>query len=430
MSVGGSERGRGTGTVMTAVAFGLVAALTTFRTAHNLNVPGQWDPPRYGMQDFRDVFYYPVVAMLDGRNPYDPAQYLTNYPVGRPLAPYVPTTLLLHLPFGLLPYSVAGWTHFAMNVALVLALAFLCLRFAGFAVTPARVFGLGTLILLGRPAQMTLYIGQCALYLVIPTYLTLWLADRRPFLAGLAFAVTCVKPTFAIPLGILLLVRGNVVACVWGGGIAALSLAGVGSVLAHASGGVMPAVESFRGSYARLMQDPSANAASSIIRIDAVAFLSRLLSLGAALEGALTLMIITVGTAAAWTVERRAGGTRAGGGCRRGLLSFSLACVTILACTYHQAYDGLLLTLPILALATGRITGTTAAGRVVCGVALIAMLVPELNYFATSTVVDVHGITGVWRDVIALTNGAAMLVAFVTLTSAAFAGCLRGAAST
>jgi hypothetical protein len=53
------------------------------------------------------------------------------------------------------------------------------------------------------------------------------------------------------------------------------------------------------------------------------------------------------------------------------------------------------------------------------------MLVPTFNYFATDTLVGTFGISGAWHAVVASANGASMLVAFGTLTSAAFAGWLR-----
>jgi hypothetical protein len=402
-----------------ASAFLLIAAATTMRTARDLNVPGRPDLPLYGMEDFRDVFYYPVVALLDGRNPYDVTQYLPNYPVARPLAPYAPTTLLLHLPYGLLPYQVAGWTHHALDVLLVVVLAYLTLRICGIATSAARILGLAALILLSRPAQMNLHIGQCALYLVIATYLALELAPRRSALAGIALAITCVKPTFGIPLGILLLVRGDLAACAWGGVVTSVLLTAIGGVLVHAAGGVQPLLVSFQDSYTRLMLDPSAHPSSSIIRIDAVVVLTRLAAgrLGSAFEGALSLGMIAIGAAAVWSVEHRPDDHR--------LLSFSLACVTILACMYHQAYDGLLLAVPIVALTTGRVTSTSAVERAALRVALLAMLVPTFNYFATDTLVGTFGISGAWHAVVTSANSASMLVAFVTLTSATFAGWLR-----
>lgn len=404
--------------LLTALLFVAVSAVTTIRTARNLNTAGlPYLDGGYGLHDFRDVFYYPAVAVLAGHNPWDASTFLATYPVARPFAPYAPTTLLLHLPFGLLPFQVAEWVHYAMNTALVLVLAYVVLSFCRIETTPARVLGLGAVILLSRPAHMTLYIGQCALYITLATYLALHLATKRPALAGLALAVACVKPTFGIPLGMVMLARRDVRALAWGAAVTTALLAAIGAVLVQAAGGVGPLVHSFGDSYARLMQDPSANPASSIIRIDAAAFLDRLAgrAAGGAAESAITLAILAVGIAAVWSVDRaRDGDDR--------LWSTSLGCLTILACMYHQAYDGLLLTLPIVALATGRIAEGSKVAR---GVALAAMLVPAVNYLATDTVVDALGVGGAWRSGIASLNGAAVLLAFATLAILALRSTVR-----
>lgn len=401
-------------TIAMALAFVAMTGVVALRTARNLNVAGQPNlPGGDGLHDFRDVLYYPVVAVLDGRNPYDAVTFMGNYPVARPLAPYAPTTLLLHLPFGVLPYAVAEWTHFALNAALMLALAWLCLRACGLAPTAARVFGLGTLILLSRPAHMTLYIGQCSAYIVLATYVALVYARSRPALAGLALAVTCVKPTFGVPLGILLLVRRDLRPIAWGAGISVAALGVIGTVLARAAGGVLPLVATFRESYARLMQDPSANPASSIIRIDGVAFLGRLAGHTAdpRVETLVTFALLAVGAAAVWRVERTRDDR---------LWSTCVAGLTVLVCMYHQAYDGLLLALPLTALMTGRLgTGGSRAEAAARALAIAAMLVPVTNYVATDTFVDALGFTGAARTAIASVNGAAVVVAFAVVVALA-----------
>ncbi len=399
-----SLRPRGRRWLVPFALFLLAATMITLRTARHLNVAGRPDLPGYGLHDFRDVLYYPAVAVLDGHNPYDAASFRSTYPVARPLAPYAPTMLLLHLPFGLLPYRLAEWTHFAMNLTLILCLAYVCLDACGLPAVPATTFGLGALILLGRPAHMTLYIGQCAAYLVLATYLALLLAERRPLLAGLALAVACAKPTFGLPLCVVLLVRGDRAPLVWGLGIAAVLAGVMVAVLAPAAGGVLPLLVSIRESYARLMQDPSANAASSIIRLDAVALAGRLF--GPTAEGAATLAFLGIGAAAVWRIMQR-------GGADGRLRSACVACVMILACMYHQSYDGLLLTLPVVALASGRLgRGAAPPAR---ALALFAMAVPLINYLATDTVVDALRVGAAGRALIGSVNGTALLVAFVAL---------------
>src|SRR5262249_26430170 len=82
--------GRGQGQRMTASARTLAAAgallvvlgILVHRAVPRINVPGKIDPARWVLQDFRDAVYYPVVAFLDGRNPYDQTAQAEAYPVG------------------------------------------------------------------------------------------------------------------------------------------------------------------------------------------------------------------------------------------------------------------------------------------------------------------------------------------------------------
>jgi hypothetical protein len=402
-------------TLLSVLAFVAMTAIVTFRTWHNVNVPGRPDLPLYGLHDFRDVLYYPARAMLDGRNPFAAETYVPAYPVARPLAPYAPTTLLLHTPFALMPYPTARWVHYGINVLLILVLAWMCLRECGVRVTAALTFGLGALLLATRPAHMTLYIGQCALYMVIGAYVALQYGRRRPWLAGLGLALACVKPTYGAPLAMVMLVRRDFRAVAWGLAVTAALLAAIGGILVVEGGGLTPLLVSFRDSYTRLLQDVSANPTSSVIRLDVVAFLSRLLGheLPRAVEAAISGVVLGVGLCAVWVID----GTPVDEG---RLLSTMIACLTILTFTYHQAYDGLLLALPAVALATA--DDRMGMGRAVpfwirCAL-LALMLVPALNYGATDTVLALVGLQRehmLWRlltsaNSIALTAALALAV--------------------
>src|SRR5262249_57031367 len=90
---------------------------------------------RWALQACRDAVYYPVVASLDGRNPYDQSAQARTYPVGQPFPPYLPLTLLAHLPFGLLPHAEAGDLYLAVLVGLTAVLAALAIARCGLAGT-------------------------------------------------------------------------------------------------------------------------------------------------------------------------------------------------------------------------------------------------------------------------------------------------------
>ena len=102
-----ASMGSRAGTVA-ALAFAAVVSLVAVRTFRELGLLGVPRDARHGMQDFRDAVYYPVVSLLEGRNPYDAADHLARYPVGSKFSLYAPLTLLLHLPLGLLAPLAGG----------------------------------------------------------------------------------------------------------------------------------------------------------------------------------------------------------------------------------------------------------------------------------------------------------------------------------
>ena len=149
-----------TSTTVAALVFALAAAAVGGRTLASLNVAGRPDIPRYGMHDFRDAIYYPAVALLDGRNPYDVPDYTARYPVARKFPLFAPMTLLVYAPLALLSPDAAAVVFLVGSLALTLVLAALLLAAAGIARTPARVLGLAAGVILSHPGQMGLFVGQ------------------------------------------------------------------------------------------------------------------------------------------------------------------------------------------------------------------------------------------------------------------------------
>jgi len=143
--------------------------------------------------------------------------------------------------------------------------------------------------------------------------------------------------------------------------------------------------------------DCSAKVSTGPILPDVVALVARLLrhEIGRTLEMAISLTVLAVGLWSVWIVD----GTPLD---ERRLLSTTIACLMTLTFTYHQAYDGLLLALPAVALWTA--DDRAGLGRAVPFVLrclLVAlMLVPAVNYGATETLLRAFGLKsdhGMWR---------------------------------
>ena len=310
--------------------------------------------------DFRDAVYYPVVALRDHVNPYDADTYFRHYPVGQEFPLYTPVHLLLHLPLLAFSLSTASAVDLGWNLVLVLGLAAVALQMAGHRLAVASVFGLGTLVLLSDPGKFDLRTGQPTLIIVIGAYLA-WRArapdqERRalpavpavvPIALGvMALAIVWSKPTFAIPLTVLLLVRGQPRVAVLGTALGAALSAVVLPWLVDAAGGISELVQSWRDS-ARITSQATQSRLGSGLRIDAANTFVRVSHLHPSeLVGSLGgLALLAVG---AWTIRRL---HRCDPHGDHEELALTLGCLVILTCLYHVPYDELLLIGPMVLLA-------------------------------------------------------------------------------
>jgi hypothetical protein len=211
-----------------AVALFLLAtaALSVRQYAHlpSLNDPQQKD---WAMADFRDVVYYPARAFLDGRNPYDTDAYMREYPVGNVFPLYTPHLLLVSAPLAMLPYHVSLLIYWVIGVAAYPVFAACCLWACQIAATIPRTFFLAAALIASVPGRWNFDTGQLAVLLAIACILALHFAPSRPLLSSLALALSCVKPTFGIPLAMVMLANGRVRVVLVAGAIVAVASAAV-----------------------------------------------------------------------------------------------------------------------------------------------------------------------------------------------------------
>jgi hypothetical protein len=397
--------------ILGIMLFGAVVAGLSYRAAMKLNIPGKPDIQRWVMADFRDVIYYPIVAVIQGKNPYDAPSYVATYPVRCGFV-YPPLTLLVHLPFGLLPFRAAELAYYVFTIVLTVTLARLLLFFVG--ADRGWTLGLAALILASRPGHWNLLLGQSTVQCVIGAYLALALA-RRPWAQGLGLALATIKPNFGFPLAVLLLSRRDVRPVMIGASVAGVVSATLLFVFVQMAGGV----HGFIGSLAPGLAAAAADVPNSPLghsRIDAIALVSRLLDLKPApgVQLALGLSFLALG---ALGVRRLAAGAAGDVALR---LSASLACVTVLLCVYHQGYCLLLLTLPLTAVVADRAAPPWVSQPGLRRVLLVALAIPMINYLPSATAITALGITGAPWLVITSVNGTCLVVAMAVYLWLAF----------
>jgi glycosyl transferase family 87 len=303
------------------------------------------------MNDFKSAIYCPVSIFLHGGNPYSREQFLRFCPVQDVFPLYLPATLILHAPFGLLPIDAATLAYFALNVALSLVIVLLALRLSDGEVTAAPVLLGAGLLLLSRPGQWNLLLGQPALELAIATYVALYLARRAPLVSGLALAVSMFKPTFGVPLALLMLVRGDTRAVLAGVGFAAVLNGPPLLVLVQRSGSWTAFTEELvRSQHAwQGVVDP----ATQVYGVDAPGLVSRLLGTHLPAVAYLGIALAVLGAAAAALRALPRVADR-----QVSHLSAAIICLGILLSVHHHAYDLVLLVAPAVALSRSSLPAT------------------------------------------------------------------------
>jgi hypothetical protein len=375
------------------LALGFAVARVGFLTeAGGVRLGASWV-----MTDFYSAAYYPVHAVLQGQTPYDRD---STFP------PYAPTHLLMHLPFALLPPRAAAITYFLFTALLTLPLAFLALGLARVKPEPARVVALAAAILLSRPGHWTLLLGQVAILLTVLTYVALVHARTKPTLAGWAIMGALLKPTYGIPLVLLLWAWGHRKIAVLGVGLAALVNLPLLALLAAREGGVGGLMEAALGGYRGWQEIADVNPATSNTRTDAASLISRFVGapLSSVEQVLLTASILLLAVAVLRLLGKQP--TR-----QADALAVGIICITTSLIGFHRGYDLVLLTAPFLAAA---VPGALPLGhRGIRWMLLALYSILALNWIATESVLQRWQPSGeAWLAVTSL-NGLCLIVLYL-----------------
>ncbi|MBC7851925.1 MAG: DUF2029 domain-containing protein, partial [Pirellulaceae bacterium] len=376
--------------------FCLVLGVMLWRMSHKVLIPGE---PKLseargteGMGDYRDAVYYPIRAVLDGVNPYDcetklprsdgQPQYLQDprYPVLNIFPLFSPLILLLFSPFGLIEdFTLSMWFYGTFNVVLLLVYAYVLWRAVGKQPTVGGVTALAAVILITQPGRANFIAGQVALPLTLAIFAALHWARNKPWLAGIALTLASFKPTFGVPLGLLMLCRKDFRAAGLGALLSSLIAAAGLLIIFSRSGDLANIVPILKQNQHELDAHPGVNPATSTARIDGLAATDRWLgnSNGTLLRIAVPLLVLSLAGLAVWkrTSERPDEGAIG----PAGLIIILAALLSI----YHLFYDALPLWIPILSLLAAPREIWRGYSVLVQRMLLALLAVPILNVLCT-----------------------------------------------
>jgi hypothetical protein len=393
--------------VLGASLFALAAAVVTGRIVLRLDPTS---PPWSGEEalvDFRDAVYYPVVAWLDGENPYARERMLARYPVEGTIGLYSPVALVLHLPWGMLPYRAAEAAFVAASLGLMVVLSLAAWRMLGRRPEAGAVLAFAAFLVITRPGHWNLYLGQVALEAGLATLAALWWAREAPWRAGAAFAVATFKPTYGLPLLALMAARADRRAL--GVGIAGAAVVTLAVLATLVAGGDVGAFAStVLGNYEARVATRSMSPAHSPFRVDVVALVSRFAGAAPGIAGTLALGALVLVPAA--LVLRRIA-DRSDRPSR--VAALTVATLAIVLCAYRQQYD-LVMLAPLLLTAL-----PLRPLRAAQAPALLAA-VPFGNYLASGVVQRATGAGDATILALSSLNGLALLAAFAMALQAAW----------
>jgi Glycosyltransferase family 87 len=386
--------------------FVLALSAVLVRTRALPNLAGVRVSMPWLMGDFKIVNYCPAYLLLHGGNPYDPRAFLAVCAMHEGLPLYLPFGFLLHAPFALVPLQASSAIYFALSLVLTLVLAFAAYRLFDLPTSTSGVILVAALLMLSRPGQWNLLLGQVTLELVLATYVALFYARRSPLLSGMGLALATYKPNFGVPLLILMALRGDKRAVAAGAAIAAMVNLPLLIVLASRAGGVGALARGAlvgHSEWAALF-DPTAPSAGSAV--DLAGFLDQVAGqrLSSVAQGVVTLLVLGIAAAAL----RRIGPATQGPTAR---LSSSIICLATLVAVHHHAYDLLLLIGPVVVLRKNGLPPGMMSRRL--DLVLFALFILlGANYFGSVSVLSrLGGNRPLWLAVASL-NELALLAIF------------------
>jgi len=394
------------------VLMALLLALTAFRIHRDYAAgSGEFDWSRRGFSDFHNGSYFPTRAFVDGKTPYS-TEVAAEYGMARATPPYSPVVFLIHIPFAVLPLNVSAVLFFGYSVALIAALAWCSLKMS---LQPFRWFdflAITNLLLISRPGHITLYTGYFTTEIVIGCVLALHYAKDRPTISGVGLALASMKPNFLIPLVLLMAIRGNFRALLFGFLFCVLT-AGGGIAWLSYHNGLPEVIASVRGGQESLHVDPTEMPVNTWTRVDLVGMFAKVINWVP--EDAVYLLGMLMIIALVGVFLRQVSRFEINSGATGP--SALIAVLTILLSVYHHSYDCALLAVPAIGLLFfGKVTMPEVPGWIRMLVAIL-VAVPAVNYLSTKSVMGFLELEplGFYWQAVTLINGLCLLLALVLL---------------
>lgn len=337
------------------IVVALASTLTVARVVLRYQVPGPFDSINQGLCDFHNGLYFPTKALIAGVSPYGEG-YVAKYPVARQIPFFSPGILLVHTPMTLLGMRGAEIFYTLLNFVLVGVIATIAVRAAKFPYRVDFIAWISAAVLCSRGGHVTIFNGYFTFELVVATFASIAWAKDSPKKAALALAIVSAKPTYILPLGFLLLARGNFRALIYGAVISVL-IAGLPMAWLSWHEGQGDVVEGGRAILAQIAETQEVHRSQfdespvfSWTRLDLLAVASKWGGFDPGDEAHLIGMFLLLAIPMIVLFCRARAGLDDG----LGGITGALILVASLVSVYHQSYDALLMVVPAATILGGR----------------------------------------------------------------------------
>lgn len=363
-----------------------------------------------GLSDLHSCYVY-AKTFRHGLSPYQ-IQEGEEFKTPRPSAPFSPLVFFLLWPISYLSLIGADVVFSLLNVAMLGLLSYWVFLFSR---QPFRwhwwlaIFGF---LIFSRPGHITLYTGYFTPVLVIGTLMALHYGRSRFWIAAIGVLLASVKPTYVIPLLVLLLCRRNFKAALCGTLLsAAVALAGLLWLSADSS--IPEVIDSILVGQKAFDDDPTEFPVNTWTRVDVMGMVAKILDWipdNKTYLGYMLLLLIAPGMVI-WRSTGREHDQGAMG------LTAVIALLALLVTLYHHSYDCLLIAPAAMAMllfgGKTMVELPAVARRIVAAL----LLVPSFNYLSTLSVRDKLGLDqygAVWQS-ITMINGCCLTASLLIL---------------
>ncbi|MEM9941364.1 MAG: glycosyltransferase family 87 protein [Planctomycetota bacterium] len=397
--------------ILLLVLIGLIIAATGWRTLRNYSQPGEFNWTHRGHSDFHNGTYYPSIAFRNGDNPYA-KKVVDQYPLAAPSRPCPPITYIVHQPFTWFNLSTADVLFFVYNVLLILVLAWISVFWIAPDASLKFWLAAALMAFVSRPGHISLFTGYYTVELVVATLVALKYAESRPWVSAIGMLIASSKPTYILPLILLMLARKNFKAAVKGIGLCTLAgVLGLAWLTIDSSWGEV--IQGIRSGQEAFHEDVTEYPINSWTRVDIVAMVAKFANWIPGDEVYLLgmLVLIAIPCYLIWTLPQPSNQSVLG------CTSTWILLLSMLVTIYHHSYDCLLIFGPWVGVVF--FPGKVAPELRDWQKNTLAFLwsIPLFNYVSTKSVLSMMGLTQAniaWQG-IAASNSVALCVSLSLL---------------